>query len=628
MLAELVKMDQEGHWQAGDRRPLEWYLDHWVELKSDPQFLADLLEAECRTRLAVGLCPTVAELRERFGDVAGRIDLEAILDEERSHGPASPAGSPDGGPADEHPGDQGPSVAEPGSRFGKYLIRRVVGSGGMATVYEAEDTELQRQVAVKVPHRYVQASPAASEFFFKEARAAAALAHPGIVAIFNSDQLPDGTCFLVFEFIPGESLDRLIQAGRVTHTQAAEWAAEIADAMHYAHQRGFVHRDLKPGNILIDPQGRTHLADFGLAVHESGQRRRAGESSGTLAYMAPEQVRGEVQWQDGRSDIWSLGVTLYELLTRRRPFGAETATELRHEILSRDPKPPTAIDDAIPEQLERICLKCLAKPPADRYSNAAAVGRDLRGWLHQRRRPFVPALTALAIGMALLLALWALGPWKTGSTSPDQQVPPQPGGLVSLEGEITVTIWNKNLPGRLRLPLDGPGAVPLRPGDRVRVEAKLNSPAYAYVIWIDTQGQPIPMYPWLEGDWKRRGHPEVPVAWVSLPDGADEGFPIRGPPGMETLILLARQDPLPNDADIAALLGVTPRLAIADADGPLCFTEGRLVGQLPPSRAPAVGHRQPLDDPLLRAQREIHDKLSRYFALHRAVCFANQVEQP
>ena len=265
----------------------------------------------------------------------------------------------------------------PGGRLlGRYEVRREVGRGGMGVVYSAWDRELSREVAVKVPA--LEHLPAGFvETFLQEARTAAALEHPGIIRIYDFGR-HEGVAFAVMQYVDGPSLKETIASQPVSHARAVEILIDIAEALHYAHKRGFIHRDLKPGNILFDREGKPHIADFGLAIHESQQESLAGSTSGTAAYMAPEQARGETQWLDGRADLWALGVILYEMLARRRPFQAATASEIREEILHREPKPLRMIDDSIPAALEAICLKCLSKDVKDRFSSARDLVRVLR----------------------------------------------------------------------------------------------------------------------------------------------------------------------------------------------------------------------------------------------------------
>jgi hypothetical protein len=240
---------------------------------------------------------------------------------------------------------------------------------------------LHRDVAVKAPRADGFASPRDVDSFVAEARMAAVLNHPGIVRVYDVGHDAGGAAYVVMEQIDGTPLDALVRSGPLAPAKAAEIVAQVAEAVHHAHTRGLVHRDLKPGNVLVDAQGRAHVADFGLALHERVQRERAGEVCGTPGYMAPEQVAGEAHRLDGRTDIWALGAILYESLTGRKPFNGATHEELFDEILHREPKPPRQIDDRLPAKLEQVALRCLSKPVAQRYTTAADVARELRGWL-------------------------------------------------------------------------------------------------------------------------------------------------------------------------------------------------------------------------------------------------------
>ncbi len=288
-------------------------------------------------------------------------------------------------PETDHPRETDRDQPEPiRERIGRFQIERLLGSGGFGSVYLARDMRLDRQVALKVPRAGRFSTPREIERLMEEARAAAQLNHPGLVTIHDVGR--DGQrVFIVQAYIAGTDLGDHLKRASLPLEEIAELTAQVAEAMSYAHQKGFVHRDLKPGNILLDEHGRPHVADFGLAVHETLQRRRKGERSGTPAYMSPEQVRGETHRLDGRSDIWSLGVMLYEMLSGRRPFAGATTPELFDEIEHRDPRPPRQTCPHVPTELERICLKCLAKRAVDRYSSATDLVVDLRQWLAEQR---------------------------------------------------------------------------------------------------------------------------------------------------------------------------------------------------------------------------------------------------
>ena len=235
-------------------------------------------------------------------------------------------------------------------------------------------------VTRKVPRRKLLSSSARVDTFLHEARAAARLKHAGIVTIHDLQEEGDSV-FIVQEYVEGQDLGKWTAVNRPTIAQIVSLLIETAEAVGAAHQHELVHRDLKPANILINSAGHAHVADFGLALDESMQRLRKGEIRGTPAYMSPEQVRGLTHRLDGRTDLWSLGVVLYELLTGRRPFRGQDHTELFDEIKHRHPKPPRQMRPEVTQELERICLKCLAKRGTDRYASAAVYYAGARRFL-------------------------------------------------------------------------------------------------------------------------------------------------------------------------------------------------------------------------------------------------------
>jgi serine/threonine protein kinase/formylglycine-generating enzyme required for sulfatase activity len=262
------------------------------------------------------------------------------------------------------------------SHIGRYRVVRTLGEGGFGIVYLAHDEQLDRPVAIKVPHPSLISRPEDAEPYLTEARTVAGLDHPNIVPVYDVGSTEDWPCFVVSKFIEGSTLSRKIKEDRPSLAEAVELVATVAETLHYAHRKGLVHRDIKPGNILLDASGQPYVADFGLALQEE-HVGHGPTFAGTPAYMSPEQARREGHRVDGRSDIFSLGVVFYQLLTGRRPFHADSREELLEQIRSREVRPPRQWDDAIPKELERICLKTLAKRASERYTTARDLADDL-----------------------------------------------------------------------------------------------------------------------------------------------------------------------------------------------------------------------------------------------------------
>ena len=356
----------------------------------------------------------------------------------------------------------GRGARPPFARLGRYELGELLGAGAFGSVWRGWDTELKRDVAVKLPRAGQVLGPADEERFLREARAAARLRHPGIVAVHDVGRDHD-TIFLISELVQGVSLAESLKHRRLSFREAAQLVAEVADALDFAHRQGVVHRDVKPSNIMLETGVRgqesgarsqesgvrdheagvgggfslgtdswlltpdscpltPRLMDFGLALRNAGEITMTidGQMLGTPAYVSPEQLRNP-HGVDGRSDVYSLGVILYELLTGELPFRGMTRM-LLDQVLFDEPPPPRRLNDRIPRDLETICLKCLAKETAGRYQTAAALATDLRrwldgrpivarpvgwgrhGWLWIRRRPLAAAIGIMA-GVALAAVL-------------------------------------------------------------------------------------------------------------------------------------------------------------------------------------------------------------------------------
>ena len=267
-------------------------------------------------------------------------------------------------------------------RFGDYEILEEIARGGMGIVYKARQISLNRIVAVKMILSGHLADESDIRRFRVEAEAAAHLQHPNIIGIYDVGQ-HDGHHYFSMEYVAGKNLSQIISKGSVPPKVAARYVRQIAAAIHYAHRKGVTHRDIKPSNVLIDDKDQARVTDFGLAkrVECDQQLTASHQVVGTVPYMAPEQVMGSRDRVGPASDIYSIGVLFYELLTRQQPFRGRSTLDTLQQIREHDPKPPRQISPQTPRELEMICLKCLEKNPERRYGSAQELADDLERYL-------------------------------------------------------------------------------------------------------------------------------------------------------------------------------------------------------------------------------------------------------
>jgi serine/threonine protein kinase/CHAT domain-containing protein/tetratricopeptide (TPR) repeat protein len=663
-LADWIRLDQRDCWRNGKGKFVEEYLTDYPRLKSDRNLSLDVIYEEFCLRRELGDGVEPKEYLERFPALASELHrlfevhdaLDEVLVADRSprqpqtihFSPADSTCSMRKPPV----GDLIPPVEDAKlpvagdsglpPRVGRYDIKGALGSGAFARVYRAFDSQLGRDVAIKVPRHRCFDSPQQLELYLSEARTLASLDHPHIVPIYDVGGTGEHPCFIVSKLIDGTDLGRRMQSQAFSTAASVAIVAAIADALHHAHLKGLVHRDVKPANILLDANDCPVLADFGLALHDGDLGKHPG-IMGTLAYMSPEQARGEAHRVDGRGDIFSLGVVLYELLTHKRPFRSDDPSELRQQITSMDARPLRQIDSMVSRELERICLKCLAKRPSDRYATAADLADDLRRYLKPsattevdesarslipaRPRRFAPRYAA-ALGVVIALLVTSLA-W---SLRKSPAVPTPMAKLFNEDFNTEIRQFNAEVyrQGREGLELvgtlrDDDPPLPLQANDEVRIRLELTVPAFVYLVWINTSGKAIPVYPWTDlGNWK-----SLPVVHsTSVIDVPLLKMDEDEPPGMETIVMLVRSDPLADEFDLESQFLDLPKPVRPPQGSLVYFENGAVVAQQSTVYRGPSGFSESAVDSLVELQRSLYRRLSPDFQHMASLSFPCYSEAP
>jgi len=439
-----------------------------------------------------------------------------------------------------------------GKILGDFRVVREIGSGGMGTVYEAEQISLKRRVALKVLPPHLSFSDRAVGKFHREAEAGGRQSHPGIVAVFAVGE-HEGVHFIAQELVDkgttlADKLDEIDTDGEQPSGYFVDVAglfADIADALEHAHRSGVVHRDVKPSNILLTSDGRPKITDFGLAkIEDALALSRSGEFSGTPYYMSPEQATSKRIGIDHRTDIFSLGVTLYETLTLKRPFEGETREAVLKKILFTDPCDPHKADQRVPRELSVICIKAMEKEVENRFQTMGEFSADLkrfatgrkivtcgagvvtRAFRRIRRHPVASASIAAAIATVTLLALLLSGAGleEAARTNSD-------------EASLGITLYRRD--GDSSLEDVGMRLYPARYNDDIRLRVGLGEGSFCYLIAFNPDGKDQLCYPQSPSERPRE------LDKLDYPEDAELAFGLTDGVGLQAFVLLVSHEPLP-----------------------------------------------------------------------------------
>ncbi len=445
--------------------------------------------------------------------------------------------------------------------IGRYQVTSVMGQGAMGTVYKALDPVIERVVAIKTINLELSREERAEfeERFYREAKSAGRLSHPNIVTIYDVGET-DEAAYIAMEYLEGESLRDVLDSGVVLPlAHICSIAAKVANALDYAHENGVVHRDIKPANIMISRSRDVKIMDFGIALIPTGSRTQAGTVLGSPKYMAPEQLTGKAT--DGRVDIFSLGVVLYEMLTGVAPFNGDNLSAIMYRILNETPAPPSALNARVPPELDRIVARALAKRPEDRYRTAGEFARALEHW----EAPF-SGEAAQADGKA---------------AKPAQKGAASPAPRNSADGRHPLDVETEILPSRAARGNAG-GMKPAQPPTNTRRAVFLLAiPALALAAFAVLQLTPQPQAPDIAAAPVQQPITKPAAGKTPADKPADGQSP--PPPAQDSLADAAAPRPAAASAEPKpAAAAATATLSFAITPWGEVFVDGRKAGVSPP----------------------------------------------
>ncbi|HWG45492.1 MAG TPA: serine/threonine-protein kinase [Gemmataceae bacterium] len=500
-LLSRLHADQSQRWRQGEEARIEDYLAQYPNLIGDAEGVLDLIGFELLHRLENGDSPSLDEYLRRFPQHADTLRHSwARLRMGRPQGQPQSEGLNSTAVEDTASSSSSPRLVPTFTLPGFELYEKL-GEGGMGVVYRARDIRLDQPRAIKVIRAGIFAEEHVRDRFLREAKAVARLDHPGVVRIFSLGEHAD-ILYICMEFLEGGSLRTRLRQGRLDIREAADLVRQLALGTQHAHENKVLHRDLKPANVLLAADGTPKVADFGLAklLDEDDDLTYTGAVMGTPPYMAPEQAEGRQTTIGERTDIYALGVILYECLAGRPPFRGEGRSETLELVKNQSPAPPRRFRAEVSAELEAICLKCLEKRPEDRYATAGELAADLQDWLdgkplrirsRRRRRRWLVALLAFVLLAGLGAGAFLLLPRH----QPEDDPPPL---RAVADTQPIAEVWQPLLtrePAALRWPDPGKNSHKLfKPGSRELVVSceelgllalgETASPRYEFIVTL------------------------------------------------------------------------------------------------------------------------------------------------